>query len=378
MDRIKKHLVRTLNNGRIKRIEKTYNKKINSIYCNQDFSPDPELAEQYRKRWAALSSRKISTKWLLWYIQCTGQTSLDYVPESIYYSIIEPVLNCSEYSSSYSDKNFYDLYYPEGTFPETLLRKIDTSFYDKDYTPVFINSNDQMNDLISGSESVIVKPAIDSGGGINVELFVSSGKKYLNRSGKELTIDYLISHYKTDFLIQKRLSQHSFLSQFNNTSVNTIKCFTYRSIETNLIVVLHLVLRVGLKDEIVDNSHAGGFSVGISSEGKLNTFGIKKDGKKLTKINDVNLLEKQFIVPSIEKVKAVAKTIAERNIHHRLLSLDMTIDEHDQVRCLEVNNMGSEINFFQLNNGPLFGNFTNEVIMYCCKYRENQYKNYLI
>lgn len=377
MNLIKKLLVRTLINGRIHRIEKTYNKKICSIPY-ENGSIDPGYAEKYRKRWETLSRRKLNTKWLSWYTQCSGTYSLDYVPESLYYSIIEPVLNCSEYASSYSDKNFYDLYYPEGIFPETLLRNIENSFYDKNYAPVLLSNNDQLIDLISESESVIVKPAIDSGGGINVELFSLAGNRFFNRTGKELTLDYLIRHYKSEFIIQKRLIQHSFLSQFNNTSVNTIKCFTYRSTETNLIEVLHMVLRVGIKDEIVDNSRAGGLSVGISKEGRLNTYAIKKDGKKMTKINDVDLLERSYFIPSIEEVKAIARAIAKKNIHHRLLSLDMTIDESGHVRCLEVNNMGSEINFFQLNNGPLFGTFTDEVINFCWKYRENRFKSYLI
>lgn len=377
MNQIKKLLVRTLVYGRINRIEKIYNNRINSI-LRENCSLDSEIADQYQKRWEALSTRKLNTKWLSWYTQCSGTYSLDYVPESLYYSIIEPVLNCSEYASSYSDKNFYDLYYPEGIFPETLLRNIGNSFYDKDYTPVFIYNDDQLIKLVSKSESIIIKPAIDSGGGVDVELFSLAGNRFFNRTGEELTLDYLIRYYKSDFIIQKRLIQHSFLSQFNDTSVNTIKCFTYRSTETNLIEVLHMVLRVGLKDEIVDNSRAGGLSVGITNEGRLNTFAIKKEGKKLSKINNVDLLERIFFIPSIEEVTSVAVSIAKKNIHHRLLSLDMTIDDCGHVRCLEVNNMGSEINFFQLNNGPLFGTFTEEVINYCCKYRGNRFKSYLI
>jgi hypothetical protein len=63
-------------------------------------------------------------------------------------------------------------------------------------------------------------------------------------------------------------------------------------------------------------------------------------------------------------MEALAKEIASKNIHSRILGLDLCIDNKENVRCIEVNNFGNEINFFQLNNGPLFGRFSDEVNAY--------------
>ena len=118
--------------------------------------------------------------------------------------------------------------------------------------------------------------------------------------------------------------------------------------------------------------------MGMDSQGKLNKFAIKKDGSKFDKVNDINLVENDYIIPFFEELKAAAILIAEKNIHHRMLALDMVIDENNHPRCVEVNNRSNEINFHQLNNGPLFGEFTDEIIAYCEKHTENLYKEFVI
>jgi hypothetical protein len=46
------------------------------------------------------------------------------------------------------------------------------------------------------------------------------------------------------------------------------------------------------------------------------------------------------------------------------LGFDVCLDHNGDIKLLEVNNMNNEINFYQMNNGPLFGLFTDEVLRF--------------
>ena len=365
MKKTKQYLIKVFVNMRINRISKLYNNKVERIILEESPVVNHEIVKLHIQKWEALFKRKINPKWLIWYSTCSGNASPDFVPESIYYSMVEPILNDPQFSISYEDKNFYDMFYPDGLFPEAILRKIDGSFYDHDYVLKIINNDKNLFRILNVTDRLIVKPSLESGGGMDVKIFNLQGKYFVNKDDEILTLEYLDNNYGNNFIIQKVICQHPFLSQFNKTSVNTIKVLTYRSPKTKDIQILHLILRVGSIGQYIDNSRAGGVSVGVNSDGKLNDFAILKDGRKFEKIHSVDLKENTYEIPFIDSIKQVAISIAEKNIHQRLIGLDLTIDNLNQIRCIEVNILGNEINFFQLNNGILFGKFTDEVIEFC-------------
>lgn len=374
----KERLVRFLINRRIKHNSKQLAKKITETAKDIISEPDAEIVALHKKKWERIFTEPINTGWLKWYIGVSGIESENFIPENVFYGIVEPIINNSRFTVSYSDKNFYDLVYPKGIFPECIIRNIDSFYYDSDYKPLDIKDDNTLLKALSGNDRVFVKPATEAGGGREVDQFSLKDGKLVNRSGLELTLKLLERVYKQSFIIQKPLTQHAFAAYFNSTSLNTIRVLTYRSPVTNSINILQSVFRVGAKDQFLDNSRAGGYSIGMNSKGKLNKFALKKDGSKFEKVNDISLADNDFTIPFFDQVIATARLIAEKNIHHRMLALDMTIDEENNIRCIEINNRSNEINFHQLNNGPLFGEFTDEVIAYCEKHTENLYKEIVI
>ena len=377
MRKFKKHIIKILSKQRIRRNVDKYNKKIDRIILPENsLDLGPQIVRSYKKKWGELYDDRINPKWLYLFGNSTGIKSPDFVPESIYYSIIEPVLNKSEFSKSYSDKNFYDLFYNNSLFPEVLLRNIDGSFLGKDYQPVSIISDADILRFLNGIERFILKPSVESGGGNNVELFTRNGDGYFNTSGDALSVKWLKQVFKENYLLQPVLQQHEFLSQFNPTSVNTIKTFTYRSPVTNEIKNLHFILRIGAKNLHVDNTKFGGVRIGINKNGTLNNFAVDGVGTKLFEINSIDLGSEHLQIPFFDKVKQLAVEIARRNIHHRVLGLDIMIDSENNIRCLEINNFGNGIEGFQYCNGPLFGEFTDEVIEYCRLNKYRLYRNY--
>lgn len=378
MGKTKEKAVELLINRRISQNSKQLIKKISNVKLDPAVSVSPEIIKQHKDKWAKIFKYEVNPTWLKWYIQKTGIQSPDFIPENVFYTIVEPIINNSRFTVSYSDKNFYDLIYPEGLFPKTLIRNIDGFYYDHYYKPLNISNDAELIKALDGADKVFVKPATEAGGGREVELFNLNGRNYITREGQKLTLELLNKVYKISYIIQKPLSQYPALAFFNPTSLNTIRVLTYRSPVTNKINILQTVFRVGAKDQFLDNSRAGGFSIGMTADGKLNKFALRKDGSKFDKINDINLAENEYVIPMFDEIKAISIVIAEKNIHHRMLALDMTIDKGGKIHCIEVNNRSNEINFHQLNNGPLFGEFTDEVIAYCQQHTGNLYKELVI
>lgn len=337
----------------------------------------PSIILEHKKKWKAIYKGQINLKWLAWYSSCSLLESPDFVPESIYYSIIEPLLNKPEFSIAFSDKNFYDKFYPEGLFPDVLIRNIDGDFFSKNYEPLNNLGEKNLKNYLQNEKEIIIKPSVETGGGQNVKLFIVENGKIKNNNGETVSLELIKKTFKENFIIQRVLKQHSFFSQFNKSSINTIRALTFRNPSTNTIEILHLILRIGTPGQFVDNSRAGGFSVGINSQGVLNHFAVKKDGEKYYQINEFDLTQ-NLTIPFFEELMKTAIFIASKNIHHRLLGLDLTIDQENKIRCIEVNNTGNEINFYQLNNGPLFGKFTDEVIAFCEENKLNLFKNFKI
>jgi hypothetical protein len=102
----------------------------------------------------------------------------------------------------------------------------------------------------------------------------------------------------------------------------------------------------------------------MDHQGFLNDFAIDKYGNKTYNINNIRLSGLKQ-VPGIQNMKKTAKEIAPYFFYNRVLAFDFCLDTNENVRLLEVNLQNIEINFLQMNNGPLFGNFTREIIDYC-------------
>jgi hypothetical protein len=54
-----------------------------------------------------------------------------------------------------------------------------------------------------------------------------------------------------------------------------------------------------------------------------------------------------------------------------LLGFDFCVTENNEIKLLEINCKNIEINFLQMNNGPLFGEYSKEIIDYCLHTKKN-------
>jgi hypothetical protein len=353
---------------KLHKVRVSYKKKISKIYVNimkkQIYSDIKLDIDKYTEKWNILNKR-INPYWYRTYSYISGIDDINYVPEDLFYGIIEPILNDFSLSLAYADKNFYNKYYPNlDIFPETLIRNINGIFYDGNYEYLKGNIEEYLKDEVK----FIVKPSLDSGGGRKIQIFYKKDDNfYYNNQGEKFCFNYLKKIFKRDYLIQKCIIPEEYFLKLNETSLNTVRIFTYRSVKTNNVIVNNSVLRIGKKGSEVDNQASGGISCFINENGQLSKYAIDKYGNKyfnLPSDPDIKFSELDAI-PKYSEIKEIAREIAKRNYYHRLLGLDFCIDNNGNIKLVEINNRESEINFFQMFGSSLFREYTDEIIEYC-------------
>lgn len=306
---------------------------------------------------------KIDKFYLDFYYSVNSVANPDYIPASTYLLNIEPVLNNIYFSKNIDNKSMYDKILHGISTPVTLLRKINNFFYDRNYQPVDI-SETYLSEITRESKKLILKASVDSGAGKNILIFNSFNGVFINDKIK-LSEEFLKNY--PDFVLQEFVDQHPFFKQFNPGSNNTVRVLVYKSVKDNSIHVLHCLLRIGKSGSFTDHDNLGGIVVGISPEGFLNNFGCNVNGIRFSTFNGVAFDKIDRQVPFIREIREMAEKIADQVYYARLLAIDFTVDNHGNPLLLEINSHGNGTCQYQMNNGPLFQEFTREILDFCAQ-----------
>lgn len=294
------------------------------------------------------------------YTSVTAISNPDYIPAPTYLLSLEPSLNDFRFVKTIENKALYDKDLLGVITPRTVLRKINGFFYDNNYNQLILSEN-FIKDLVSDYDKLVLKAAVDSGGGINLKFFTKrEGRFYCDN----VQLTGILLNQFPDFVLQEVIVQHDFFRQFNPSSNNTLRILTYKSVKDNDIHILHCLLRVGKVNSLTDHDNLGGVVVGITKEGTLNDFGCDFNGIKFSNYNGINLLSLKS-VPFLNEVKSMAMNIANQVYYARLLAIDFTIDKAGNPILLEINASGNGTCQYQMNNGSLFNDYTNEIIEFC-------------
>ncbi len=354
------------------------NHKINGIYkdLSNPKNLKKDLLRQHIKLWSPIN-KKVNTRWYKVFYNINNNSDPNYISETDYYNSIEPVLNHKSFCDAYSDKNFYHKILDNDLLPKVHLRRIHGDYYSEDYSLVPDNEN-LLGVFPKDRERLIIKKAFDSGGGSGVGLLSKIDNKWYDHNNELVTRKYLEYIYGFNFVIQEYLNQHQYFKQFNESSVNTIRLLTYRSVISNEIIPLQAVLRIGKKGSFVDNQASGGIACGIDDFGKLNSFAVNKQGEKIETFNGINFSMADEIF-GYSKIIEIGLEIAKLFQYQRLLGFDFIIVEDGKIKIIEINNKNNEINFYQMSNGPLFKTYTKEIIDYCSEHKKTyqfDFENY--
>lgn len=347
-------------------LEKRYRKilQLNGIHNKEVFGEAVWL-----KKWSQYGVKVTPTQYRV-FSQYIGP-EIDIVPEEVCHCVIEPILNSKATSDFYSDKNFFDKIVGAQMLPKTILRRINGFFYDDKYRRIQL-SDPFMEQMLSSVsvQKVILKPSVDGISGRGVVLFTRNKKDghFYSEDRGLLNQDFLISCSK-NIIIQECVEQHSFMAQFCETSVNTLRLALYKSVIDDEPHVLGAVIRIGKKGSCVDNAHSGGRFIGINEEGLLlhkvyNQYGIGE-----SRFNGIDFCNNTFQLPFWKDVVDFAKNVSLKIIHHRLIALDISVDKDSHPVLIEYNCAPETFStwLFQYTKGPAFGKYTDEILSYVKK-----------
>ena len=367
---IKKQTRNFLYSNRSKNIRQVYDKQILSRLVNiENIDVDLELEKQYIDKWKKYD-KNVIPEYFRVYSYLSGVKDLNYIPDFLYYTLIEPQLNNYALGAIGDEKNYYSKIITNVNQPKILLRNINGIFCDENYDKIALDES-LLFSLLKTENKIFIKPSLDTGQGKNARKFIYSVNEFISTNGEILSLDFLNKNYHKDYIIQEFIPQCELLNAFNSDSINTLRILTYRSFTDNEIKVLHTTLRVGKKGGITDASRTGGRFCGVLQDGSLKKQIYDAKGFIYEDFNGINIVNNDFKIPNFNKVIECAKQSADPFYHHRILALDIMIDADNLPRLIEVNPIGQGMFIFQASLGPMFGEFTHEILNYCYNNRNN-------
>jgi hypothetical protein len=304
-----------------------------------------------RAYWRKHLGVNISTRWHTAYARATGNDDVRFVPEDVYYTIIEPALTAGQLWRAYVDKNVYAKLFPPENLAQAVLHCIHRRFYAFDYTST------RPDGLFDEEATYFIKPSLVSGGATKVEvLTLRNGVPHVG--GRPSTWDKLVVEYAGNFVVERAVVQHPDIAAVHPSSVNTLRITTLNLDEPR---VLSSVLRCGIGGSHVDNLSAGGIACGVQPDGSFNDVATHS-GVPVPVHPDTGFVFAGAKVPGIADAHRLVCDLHRRLYYFDLASWDVAIDPQSKAVLIEVNLRGQSINIHQMNNGPLFGDLTEEVL----------------
>jgi hypothetical protein len=288
--------------------------------------------------------------WHKAYAAASGVSSIDYMPEDLFYNVFENRLNPRQRKEAYKDKNHYDRL-GWTCLPETIFRIINGRLFDPFYQMI-----DAMVALelarSTGLEEFVVKPARETGGGSRITFLDLDA---LTRFVPEQ------SRSQADWIIQRPVMQHEAMAELHESSVNTIRMMTIRmGLE---ISVISSFVRIGAGEARVDNlTLGGGLGAGVDPDGRLHICGYNTRLQRITRHPNHDYQLDQFVIPSFVEAQrtciALHSTIPELD----LISWDVAIDRRGRPTIMEFNVRRQDINLSQVCNGPVLGPYIDAIL----------------
>ena len=352
---------------------KKFEKKNKVAHVFLEARPQPQLTAEETKEidsyWRQFGIKFTDYSWFRWFYGINGERDPRYIPNDVYAHIVWPYYNkfagaSNSFVLAWRDKNNFEQLLPGVTFPNTIVHKVKGRYYDSGWNYVE-PLPERVYPLLAGHGEIIVKDALDTGEGRGVE-------RRAIQSVQDVA-QIMESRKSDNYLFQEVVKQHAFFSQFNRDSVNLMRINTWR--HGNRVEVLSPVLRFGMPGHATDVCFIDGKEivrgVGITPDGRLKDTVLSLDGEKipLGSLIDNPVLQ----VPSWDKVIAMITENAKNLRYFDIVGWDVTVSDDGTPVCLEYNIQRPSVVFCQPNNGPFFGEFTDEVLSFL-KNGENRRK----
>ena len=348
-----------------------------NIFKKRKLLKDIKLTNEQKNEinclWEKNYGKKIPHWWHRLYQSYTGEFDVNYFPEYIYSTNIEPFANQRFIVRTLGDKNLLDVLFDKKPnidvrTPLTILSMVNGNFFNGNRIPI---SKSHANELLENIGEVIIKITIDSNSGKGVKLF--DIKNGIDQKSK-LTVDNILKMMGPNLIVQERLVAHEAFSTIYPHSINTIRIVTY-SLE-NEIFSAPLTMRIGQGGNYIDNAHAGGMFIGVSDEGCLASEAFTEYQKRYKKHPDTGIIFDGYKIPYVREMIDSAKKLHSILPQCMFLSWDFMVDKNGSLVLIEVNIESQTIWFPQMANGrSFFGDNTEKMINISRRLRNGRENN---
>ena len=316
-----------------------------------------EQKNEFGQYWMQVYGKKISNRWHRLYQAISGRFCVEYIPEMLYTTRIEPKLNDYYYAKVLEDKSLLETLVSgtSAVVPETILLCSNGQLLDRNRCP--LNAEAAARKLSNCGE-VVIKLTIGSSSGKGI-LF----KDYPSKVEAE-EVALLCVEIGKDFIIQKKIKPHPVFRSFNAASINTIRITTY--LTEDKVWHAPIAFRVGRLGKNVDNIHSGGIGVGVKDDGSLlpvaYELGHGDQTKTYDKHPDSGVTFSGAVLPCMRDIIRISHELHGRFLHTGIISWDFTVNDDNAVVLVEANIFGQGIWFPQIIHGEgAFGHQTERI-----------------
>jgi hypothetical protein len=327
-------------------IARRYRHKIRLASRQFPIVDDPELSAAIKKRFNGYSF----DLWHKVFAAASGRTSVDYLPEDLFYNVFENRLNPRHRKSTYSDKNHYDRL-GWSCLPETVFRIINGRLFDPSYQMIDLESALQLAQA-TGLSEFVAKPARATGGGVGVG-FLDLGQ----------LASFAAAQMKpnADWIVQHPIRQHVEMSRLHPTCVNTLRIITIRM--GAAVTVVSAFIRIGTGTTRVDNLTAGkSIAVGVERDGRLGKYAYDDDLRRSDVHPDHGYAFDGLFIPSFSAAQQTCISLHQKIPELDLISWDVAIAHDGTPVVLEFNIRRQDVNTSQVCSGPVLKPYIDEVL----------------
>lgn len=287
------------------------------------------------------------------YSDKTGRFYPEYIPDELWYAYIEPYFNPRGLAKSLDSKVLYSRLLSGGgsvVHPKTVAFRINNYWVSENFQPLSV---DDVAREARKQTCIFVKEAEDSAGGHGVTFF--------DCSHPESELKSILENKLGNLVVQAGLTQHSEMARLNPSSINTIRVLSLLTKDSKC-KILSSVVRIGRNGSHVDNASSGGITVGVEEDGQLKDMAYDVRGERYYCHPDTKVLFSSVSIPDYDKIKEAVGRIHWELPQFRMLSWDIALDADGKIVLIEVNMHSGQLDFHQLNNGPVFGDLTRDVL----------------
>lgn len=285
------------------------------------------------------------------YTAATGKFFSNYIPDDLYIQYIDKYFNNWALAEKMDNKTLYRFWFSDMPQPATVIYRRNGFWFDSSNRLI---PESEAERILREKKNYFIKQAVDSYGGKGV-CHIADGTADRQKS------DRAIADIRTDLIIQEAVSQSGVLAGINPSSVNTLRIVTLLR-KDGSVVNPSSILRMGVGGAKVDNASSGGITVGIMENGQLRGKAYKADGHCFSEHPTTGVRFSDITVPSYTEAVEMVKRKALDLPDFRLISWDVAIDSDNRPVLIEANLKDGELDFHQLNNGPMFGKWQREVL----------------